>query len=274
MIEVMSKRAIGQLPISIGTGLAIEALCGIGEGLAVSTPAIKAGQVLYINLRTLIRNAVESYPSDITPDADVITSTVMDDLKNIHDAFKTYISHPVTVKVYYPSYARLPAKFNRSLLRVIKSEKQERLNSLTISVSSNLQKKLGNFLIQCDITLPAAPENIILMSNYPVDLLSRYQFSDMQLLESHTGLLKPPSEWNSKLYGDTVPSNMPFNAITLQIFGDKVMFKPMLPSIKKVFIEMAKRERWTIVTTKSRIIDCVKKLREPALEVLVRDLDV
>jgi hypothetical protein len=68
----------------------------------------------------------------------------------------------------------------------------------------------------------------LLFTHVPFDLLSHSNFVKMDLLESHTGLIKPRYTWYSKYY--PIPekdmSFLPFMEYLLTIFGDKVMFTP------------------------------------------------
>jgi hypothetical protein len=47
---------------------------------------------------------------------------------------------------------------------------------------------------------------------------------------------------------------MPFNALTLQVFGDGVDFGPMDRKVKAVVLALAEERKWTSVTTKDRIL--------------------
>ena len=273
-MEMTSRRAVGQLPVSIATAMAIESLCGIGDDLVLSAPKVKHGEVLYINLRTLIRNAYGALDNADRPlaTAENLHSIVADDIKNIVESFKQYLNFSMTVRVFFPSYKSVDAKCPRAIIRPMNTARQLVYVNLEMGAVTLLRKTLGDYLIECDTKIPESPVNAILLTNYPIDLLSRYRFNNLVLLESHTGAIKSSGEWYSKLYTKGLVQ-IPFNRITLQIFGDSVMFSPMPPAIKAKIIELANKFKWNATTTSARIIENVKSIHEPTLEVLVRDLN-
>jgi hypothetical protein len=74
-------------------------------------------------------------------------------------------------------------------------------------------------------------------------------------LESHTGAIKNPAEWNTKLTGGAKElSNIPFNRFTLQLFGDNGhMFLSGPLRLREIVLGIAKRDHWTSVTTSERV---------------------
>jgi hypothetical protein len=95
---------------------------------------------------------------------------------------------------------------------------------------------------------------IVLLSHYPVDLLSLERHKGCALLESHTGAVKNRGLWYTKLNGCTNP-RMPFNALTLQVYGDKQTFARFKQSaaVIKELEALAERYQWNATTTKSRM---------------------
>ena len=59
---------------------------------------------------------------------------------------------------------------------------------------------------------------------------------------------------NTKLGSSSDTSHMPFNALTLQVFGDGVDFGPMDRNVRAVLMALAQERKWTAVTTKDRIL--------------------
>ena len=56
--QALSSRELGQIPVSIGTSLALEGAFGILEDNHNANPIINNVDVIYVNIRTLIRNMV------------------------------------------------------------------------------------------------------------------------------------------------------------------------------------------------------------------------
>jgi hypothetical protein len=63
-IEILAGREMGQLPVSIGTSLALESVTGILPEHETDDPDIHKFDSLWVNVRTLFRNIVASIPSD------------------------------------------------------------------------------------------------------------------------------------------------------------------------------------------------------------------
>ena len=111
-----------------------------------------------------------------------------------------------------------------------------------------------------------------LITHYPVDLLARYNFTELHLLESHTGAIKNPSMWNTKLQNGRDIPNIPFDRATLQVFGDGVMYRPMNMKIRKAFIEMAEKHQWSAATTEALVKHSAKSAKDPFLGQFVNGL--
>ncbi|MNZ57992.1 hypothetical protein D3C78_759890 [compost metagenome] len=106
-----------------------------------------------------------------------------------------------------------------------------------------------------------------------MDLLQRYKFSSLTLLESHTGAAKPPALWYTKLTNGKELEHIPFDRMTLQFFGDNGnLFTGYPIKFRRIMLDIAKKNRWTALTTKDYIIQSVKKAYEPELERLVLNL--
>jgi hypothetical protein len=94
----------------------------------------------------------------------------------------------------------------------------------------------------------------LIVTHFPVDLFGRYRFNQLDLLESHTGKIKPPAQWNTKLSAKREETDMlPFNPFTLQVFGDNQQFVHQLPRVKEAVVETAKATGWSSVTTMEKI---------------------
>ncbi len=77
----------------------------------------------------------------------------------------------------------------------------------------------------------------------------------LDLLESHTGVLKTRKEFNTKYYDykKLELENMPFQRKLLAIFGDHVLFKPYPLKIRQVFIDVARKSKWTPITSEYKV---------------------
>ena len=116
------------------------------------------------------------------------------------------------------------------------------------------------------------PEAFI-VTHLPVDLLSRYNFKKLELVESHTGAIKAFPHWHSKLTGGKELVNIPFNAFSLQVFGDNGnLFTPLLPSLRKEVLRLAQEDRWVAITTDDKIRMSLRKVTDPTSRAILMSL--
>lgn len=233
MSEYLESRSMSGFPVSIGTGLALETIFNptqevVDEGRDFKKLSDPNYYDLYaINVATLVRNMLSSIEDSksiakiklpefyecIEEEIDLIT--IMFGEKNLKVVF--YINS-------YQYYKRL---YPRSM-RIASTEKQIKEDTVIKYVcdkisSNDKDVKSFNHLISFD-----KANKTLLLSHYPVDLLSHTKFRTLDLLESHTGKIKTRKDYNTKYY--PIPredmSSLPFFEYLLVVFGDKVMFRP------------------------------------------------
>ena len=93
----------------------------------------------------------------------------------------------------------------------------------------------------------------------------------LELIESHTGAIKPFPLWSSKFSG-TIKVELPFNAFTLKVFGDGVHFLGKRPTLKKAVLAQAEADHWTGLTTEDKIRDSLKKIADPTVKAELMEL--
>lgn len=247
-----SARDMGeQLPLSIGTSVAIEAI--IKEE--------RNNPILLINLRTIYRNLVGSLPDhlkDMCLAGDLATVMVQE-MATIRGAMP-----PQTKVVFYlPSYASVKRKFPDAVIREPRTPKQisyYKVKESTLKLIEKEAKALGVEI--CDMAPPRAEGRCLIISHYPVDLLAKSQYIELILVESHTGVFKRANEWNTKLNTDDY-FVLPFNQMTLQVFGDSNgLFRPMDRKIKKTVVDIAKQYLWNSMTTIDKIRYSLTSMRD------------
>lgn len=275
-LERLNNREKGNLPLSIGTALAIEAACGMptleGEPRLApgETPAIHRYDTLWINVRTLYRNIIASLTSEdkkiVTPD-DLYT-VMLEELRVVESTITKATQGRCLVVYYHCSYSSLHRRFSRALLKEARTEKQKAdraLESATLKIF--LSEDPGVDLRRFDITIEAGAPATLMLTHLPIDLLSKPHFAKLTLLESHTGHIKRESEWSSKLTGKKEDlARIPFNRLTLQVFGDGTMFGSMPPKVKEEIIEIAQRDKWTTLTTREKMRYSLNSIYDPRVK--------
>lgn len=262
------SRTVSSFPLSIGTGLALESV--FKPVLPPYDPErkipdhinIKNYTVLYINLETLIRNILGSVPKEVylkASPADVLDVLVQE--KETIDSLLKNEAGDTTIAIYYFNDYRkiLQIKNNQFIhVRQPNTELQKYYFKLTHDVIEKFIKmyKEDRFVRQYSGQIKPASSSVALMlTHVPYDLTSYYEFSRLDLLESHTGKLKNRSLWYTKFYqfGNNDLSYIPFHRRFLYVYGDHVLFSPWSSKLRLQIFEIAKKYEWNYATTEEKI---------------------
>lgn len=273
----LTGRELGQIPVSIGTSLAFEGAYGILEDHANPNPIIHKVDVMYINLRTLIRNIVGAVDKDTAMmlNSTDISNTLANELQIIEASIKQVTGGKVEVVPYYCEYKSVDRLFRHAQLKETDPKTKGAIAFLREeNTLVEFDEKMGwIYSKKFDIEFEKDDRAGLILTNYAIDLLQRYKFRSLSLVESHTGAVKPPAMWYTKLNNGKELTNIPFDRMTVQLFGDgSNLFSPFPIKIRKHMIEIATKNNWTPLTTKSYILDSITKERDPVLEALIRNL--
>lgn len=259
IIEAMATREKGHYPISIGTSLALESAFGhYPERPPVNPPPITGVRNLWINIRTLVRNYVGSMEATARERvrADDLLIGLQEEMSILESVIASGTQGMCSVVFYVCDYSRITSTFSNAWFKVANTAKQKAAVSLENAVVKGvLNTPLSQDVRKFNYELVATgshPESF-LISHYPIDLLSRKYFDGLTLLESHTGAIKHPGLWGSKLHTVKDATNIPFNRFTLQLFGDNVLFIPGPGHLRELILKLAKMDGWTNVTTMEKI---------------------
>lgn len=274
--DTLAARAVGQFPISIATSLAIESAVGILPEAPTDSPEIKKRQLLMVNVRTLIRNLYGSVDKEQKSKLEeyTIAECIAGEMRAIEAIVAEHSDGRCSCVFYFCSHLDAPRRFMKAILKSPSTVGQQMYQASEAAIVKYLDTE---FASTAPIThyvsdFPDINLNTLIMTHYPIDLLQRYKFASLMLLESHTGALKPPMMWNTKLQNGRELEIIPFDRMTLQMFGDGVLFTPMPTKIRKVMLEIAAQNMWTPGTTKDLAIYSVEKHHDPALTVLVKEM--
>lgn len=269
LLAIIDGREKGAVPVSIGTSLALEGAFGEYPERPVSPAPILKVKEVWFNVRTVIRNLIEAIPTD---QRDALTAeglwpALVEELTIIDAAVVRGSTGLARAVFYLCNYLHLQRKFPRAILRQPSTPKQIFMAKMEEDLLRRLAKDPASVDYRVFRTHEITgnyPESFI-VTHYPVDLLSRYAFKNLELLESHTGAIKPFSQWHTKLTGGNELSNIPFCPLTLQLFGDKGNhFSSMPAKIRKQILDIAEADRWSSVTTRDRITMSMRRIAHPA----------
>lgn len=260
--QMLAERKKDNIPVSVGTALAIEAL--------------KDNQrydSIWINVRTLYRNVLHSIedtekramftdPKNRLEAAAAIGKAISQEKEIIQN----YLNGRVDgVRLYLLGYTDLAKKFPHAKLKLPETDNQKAYWGLMDSVIDEVLNDDYDQEIRWDkgSELEGEPTRSVIITSHPVDLLSRTKFRDLRLLESHTGAVKPKSQWYTKLSDGRGLPNIPFNRFTIQVFGDgPLQFNRWSIKLRQSIGELAHNNRWTAVTTMDRIRYSLDKMRD------------
>lgn len=250
----ISQRALGRLPISLPTSIAIETILGLNENQP--NDSIKGKKEIWINISTLIRNLYSSLDKEtqsIVSDNE-LANTVIDEMEIIDSAIKEF-NGKLTVKYYLAHYHRLYDLYPKAIFRERKTEKQK-FNAILLDNAARNIKQVDTSesirIYDLNIEPLLSPEAVMLTHNV-VDLTSDIYFKDLVLLESHTGKLKTKKDWYTKLSASDKSPLLPFNRTILSIFGDSEIFRPQPVRYRRVILETAEKFNWSFLTTLERM---------------------
>lgn len=267
--DYVGQRVKGEtLPMSVPTALAVERACGVHPEIKDPSPPIHAYRMILINVKTMIRNLHSSIEPDglKRPDYDDLLSGLVEDMRITESAIIDASKGSSQVQFYLPTYHSIKRQFPRAKLKLPSTEKQRQYADFEKNMVLGFKKQIRQGIPLEVESTDMGPEGrypkSLVVTHYPVDLLQRSRFTEMMLLESHTGKMKGSGQWNSKLTGSKGMERIPFTKFTLQLFGDATHFLSMPHKYKKEVLQIAEQERWTSTTSKERMLQGIKKISD------------
>lgn len=282
MSSAVFVREMGELPISIGTSFSIQGLYNTHPDRKPEKilPASK-GDVLYINVRTMLRNIFNATDSDKVTNVkakDYVTC-IKDEIQDIN-SFMENQEHKLQLYFYLPTYASITKEFgNTAELRMPSTDLQKQkleIEKQVFSILEQEQKALPEerrYINVIDMEIKSKDrQRAFILTHLPIDLLYCKGFANVLLIESHTGKVKAENEWYTKFSADA-SERIPFNKATLTFFGDSGgMFKPQHHKARKAIMDIADKYKWTYHTTKDKILQNLKFGGQGHIEQVMRQM--
>ena len=264
------NRTVGLYQCSIPTSLAIEGAAHTGERADLKgRPPIEDFESVWFNLRTLIRNAHNAFDRDDQTmlTTDVLIKTVEDDWEAVQQAIHTH-NPQCDVELYLCTYEGISKRLPHANFKNSTTGKQMVYEALEKDV-------IRHFMAEYKDTLKVFKQELsgskrcVLVTHLPLDMVSSSKFPDLRLLESHTGVVKGPMQWWTKLNVKRDGPVIPFN-LMMQIFGDSSTFSPQPLKIRKALLNISEKRHWHPLTTVSKIMQDVSLEHEPHLHAFLR----
>jgi len=255
------ERQLGEvIGVSIGSAIAL-------EGILTGTVPVNDYSKIYINLKTLHRNyfgtfkaidmpPLKAYKSEFFKELTKIQSIITETLPgNLQPVF--YLCTHKTIINQMP-YAKIKTKF---------TDKQNNFLELEKLCLENIKllNKLAILPQVFDTLINGYKTRSLILTHHPVDLLSAHTFRELILLESHTGTTKDKLHWFSKLSKKEDYQNIPFNPLTLQLFGDNNnLLESESHKMIKAFMAIATTNRWNRMTNIEKMKLDIRKINDKA----------
>lgn len=276
MNKQIGDRTKGKYTVSIGTSVALE--CFFGES---NDKPLRAGEVppylnyqcIMANVRTMARNYISSYK---TQDLSTLTIAMLypeflQELILIKNIIADQSDNKIVISYYNNSYVKLKNTLKKVNLKDKYTAKQEYTMHLERKLCELLQADSANiknhfaYEYTNDVIRQGMRRNVII-THYPMDLL--LTTLNVDLLESHTGRIKKPYEFPSKL--KRAGDNVPFNKYTLQLLGDSSGYIMSTASaFRTELLKICSDNGINPVTQEKRFIKVVKTHASPQLRSLV-----
>lgn len=247
---ITNRELGGTLAFSIGTAIPLEL------NVLVERPVVKE---LWFNLKTLFRNFHHSIPRETVLDRKIVTELFIEEVENI----VAFCREQGIITQLYTT--KSPASFERlfwtAKLKSPKTSLQRQYADFERIVLSVAKHQFKDTLLNFNIALNGPIDRPVhVITSYPVDLLSQYKFGRFTLLDSHTGNVKDPSTWITKLTDDPLRRHLPFNILTLVVLGDKATdFFSLKTGNRRDLLEMANKCKWNPTTSMPKVrADCAR----------------
>lgn len=273
------QREFGELPITFSTSNAICNFLGTSKNNFVSSKSNPVTECdgIWINVRTLARNILSAIDKDtkLKLDPTDYAVAVHEELEVIFSALEKY--NKCKLIVYIPSYKSLNIYYPNANLFEASTDIQkakEKLDNDIFNAVLKMKSVLPGYVLETDVLLlDMQLRNVAVLTHYPADLISFPSTTEVQLLESHTGLIKSRYQWYTKLRNGSSLYKIPFNRATLQIFGDNSqMFNPIKPDLRRALLDVAEQDKWTQFTSSDKIISTIERRIDKQTANLVKRL--
>lgn len=272
-------REFGQFPLSIATSLALEGATGIYPERETGINELPKYPQLWINLRTLFRNMHGSIPrEDLTSiAAEQYAQALFDEMERLVEIVSEKSNGASKVVFYVSNYKDMEKQYPHALLRKPKTDRQlgyDDAQKKSVTKLLEMLEKRGGMDVRVFDRKIRNSEHLraLIITHYSFDLVAHNQFSELDLLESHTGVIKPRSQWYTKFIdGKTLPM-IPFGETMLQIFGDSETFHPWPSKVRREIIELAEKHRWTQLTTRDKLSYNFEMLKDPFLKAVLKEM--
>lgn len=273
---ILAQRVTGAYPLSIATSLAIEALAGTHPDLPPPAhPPIQDYQAIWVNLRTIFRNLYNAVERDDQQGVHFssFSEAMISEMEVMVEAIQS-LQSTVRVFFYVNNYPDLVRRYPHAQFRTDNTPNQKHYAAMMVSALEHTMReakkvmKAPPLFFQGDLR-SEQPLKSLIMTHYAWDLTSAQHIGEADLIESHTGRIKPPAQWYTKYYQGKDYPMIPFRRGFLPIFGDDTLFKPFPKASRETIVSLAVKYNWSNVTSTDRLRFCLDQLDDKFLKAVI-----
>lgn len=275
MTSPVYERTVSAFPFSVGTSLAFESLFeGTGSPIDPDRQIPQKVDIndyseLWINCSTLFRNIYSAIPSDRVSDTvarDCLEVLTME-MQQIRELVNEESQGKTKVVYYICTYKGLDRDLKGIVRREPTTAKQmfyAKLHNDTLKLLTDSDKDTKEFWIEhFDVRLhPKERLKALIITHYAVDLLSYKSFRSLDLLESHTGVLKSFNTWYTKYFNGRELMMIPFNEYLIKIFGDNDLIVPLHFKVRRLIRDLAIANKWNYSTNILKVRNDVSTIKD------------
>lgn len=273
MNDNISSRTISAFPISVGTSLALE------SALLSPNPSIDPEREIpqkvnladydefWINISTLFRNLFGSLTKEgskrVLPRE--LAQGLIEEIEFIQNIVSTETLNRTKTFFYVCQHTNINSLYPHAIFKQDHTDLQKTYRALH---DNSIQLVLHHFgkvdflkIFKSEIK-SVNHSKALIITHVAHDLLSFNNFSELHLLESHTGILKKKHQWYTKYTDGKTLTMLPFNKGLLQVFGDSETFRPFPIKTRQSIVELANKNKWTPATTKDKIVSNLDQLQD------------
>lgn len=286
VFDAISFRTMSGWALSVGTGLAFESLFPTTTDRI--DPARKPPATVdfsqythfYINVATLFRNIYQALSSDTAASikAEQYYNTLLFEINIIEELFS---AHAPTIQiVYYVCEYKAVYGSNSPFIAKKGDHTPKQLAYRTLMVSV-LKKFLANKELKPktklydsslgDIAL-SITQSVLIMTHIAYDLFSYGNFFKLDLLESHTGVVKDKSLYYTKFTDGKDLPTIPFHKGMMAIFGDNEHFRSLDKKLRDAIVAISIERKWTQKTTKDKVLFDLALLKNKYYDDVIRSI--
>ena len=282
-MSVLTNRTMSSFPLSIGTALAMETFFNNRilpydpERQIPDRVDVSLYSTIYINVGTLLRNLMGALPPEAVATVDVtsVIDTLYTEIEVIESLFSVEGGDLCKPVFYFNDYKHVlnTIKYSSVFFRISNNATELHYDKFHNEAMKVMLKSNDEIVLTHEIIKPNKPIKSLILTHQAFDLLSKKNFIQLDLIESHTGKLKTFNAWSSKFapVGSIDFTRLPFNSTTLFIFGDRYFIQPSPIRLRKAVDEIANKCHWTSVTTKEKVhFDIEREIKEPLVVKMIK----